>query len=190
MKNIKFNLGSATRAIRAFYKSSFFKLLFAFVIIMSAGVGAYTLLESSGGGGNLQKGETSGNSFFSSAGNAVFEALGRVFGGGASGSRFVEVIDVNKDTDSPESTVFNSEGTTTVYEAPPGQDELPQVVNINTAGPEELQEITGVGNVIAQRIIDYREVNGPFLRIEDIKNVSGIGEVNFEKMRSQITVGG
>jgi competence protein ComEA len=62
-------------------------------------------------------------------------------------------------------------------------------ININTAGYEELQEITGVGPAIAQRIIDYRNQNGPFQTIEEIKNVSGIGDVNFEKMKDEITVG-
>lgn len=61
-------------------------------------------------------------------------------------------------------------------------------ININTAGYEALQEITGVGPVIAQRIIDYRTQNGPFQRIEDIKNVSGIGEKTFEKMKDEITI--
>ena len=62
-------------------------------------------------------------------------------------------------------------------------------ININTAGYEELQEITGVGPVLAQRIIDYRNQNGPFQIIEEIKNVSGIGDVTFEKMKDEITVG-
>ncbi len=62
-------------------------------------------------------------------------------------------------------------------------------ININTAGYEELQKITGVGEVIAQRIIDYRSANGFFQRIEDIKNVNGIADVKFEKMKDEITVG-
>ncbi|WP_088105676.1 ComEA family DNA-binding protein [Halalkalibacter urbisdiaboli] len=49
-------------------------------------------------------------------------------------------------------------------------------MNINTADYETLQVITGVGEVIAQRIIDYRETNGDFTRIEEIKRVKGIGE--------------
>ncbi|ERN54104.1 S-layer homology domain-containing protein [Alkalihalophilus marmarensis] len=68
-------------------------------------------------------------------------------------------------------------------------DETPTYpININTAGLEELQFITGVGEVIAQRIIDYRAVNGAFQNIEEIKNVSGIGDATFERMKDQITV--
>lgn len=61
-------------------------------------------------------------------------------------------------------------------------------ININIANYEELQNIYGVGEVIAQRIIDYRTENGPFKRIEDIKKVKGIGPATFEKMKHQITV--
>lgn len=61
-------------------------------------------------------------------------------------------------------------------------------ININTAGYEELQEITGVGPKIAQRIIDYRNANGPFGKIEDLIKVSGIGEVTFQKMRDEISI--
>ncbi len=63
-------------------------------------------------------------------------------------------------------------------------------VNINTASLAELDEgITGVGPAIAGKIIDYRNTNGPFKTIEEIKNVSGIGDVTFLKMKDQITVG-
>lgn len=61
-------------------------------------------------------------------------------------------------------------------------------ININTAGESELQDIPGVGPVTADRIIVYREENGRFSSIEDIKNVSGIGEKTFEKLKDHITV--
>jgi competence ComEA-like helix-hairpin-helix protein len=72
--------------------------------------------------------------------------------------------------------------------APQSTPEQSEKININTASYEELQKITGVGPVIAQRIIDYRNTNGPFQKIEDIKNVKGIGDKTFEKMKDEITI--
>ncbi len=63
------------------------------------------------------------------------------------------------------------------------------LVNINTAPASELETLPGVGEVTAQRIIEYREANGPFGTIEAIQNVSGIGPKTFEGMREMITVG-
>ena len=61
-------------------------------------------------------------------------------------------------------------------------------ININTAMQEELEEIPGVGESTAKRIIEYRKNNGKFKEIEDIKNVSGIGDSKFENMREKICV--
>ena len=60
------------------------------------------------------------------------------------------------------------------------------LININTAGPEELQLIPGVGPAIAGRIIEYREDHGQFQSIEEIKNVKGIGDKTFEKIKDHI----
>jgi competence protein ComEA len=65
----------------------------------------------------------------------------------------------------------------------------PGKVNINTASADEMaQELTGIGPVLAQRIIDYRETNGAFKQIEDLKNVSGIGDKRFEDIKDSICV--
>jgi competence protein ComEA len=61
-------------------------------------------------------------------------------------------------------------------------------VNINTATAKELNTLPGIGPVKAQSIIDYRTTNGPFRSIEDLKNVSGIGDATFEKLKEKITV--
>ncbi len=63
------------------------------------------------------------------------------------------------------------------------------LVNINTANLEELDTLPGVGPATAQRIIDYRDANGPFASIEAIMDVSGIGEATFERLQDLITVG-
>lgn len=62
------------------------------------------------------------------------------------------------------------------------------IVNINTAGKSELCMIPGVGEKTAESIIAYREEHGPFQKIEDIMNVSGIGKSKFEKCKSAICV--
>ena len=61
-------------------------------------------------------------------------------------------------------------------------------ININKATQPELMELPGIGEVKAQAIIDYREENGSFISIEDIKEVSGIGDKTFEKIKDKITV--
>lgn len=61
-------------------------------------------------------------------------------------------------------------------------------VNINTASQAELETLPGIGPVIAQRIIEYRETNGPFATIEAIQNVPGIGAATFEQIKDLITV--
>jgi competence protein ComEA len=63
------------------------------------------------------------------------------------------------------------------------------IVNINTATLEELDSLSGIGPALGQRIVDYREANGPFASIEDIMLVSGIGEACFEKIKARISVG-
>ncbi|HHY77955.1 MAG TPA: competence protein ComE [Clostridiales bacterium] len=61
-------------------------------------------------------------------------------------------------------------------------------ININTAGIAELDSLPGIGEAYAKRIIEYREKNGLFKSIEEIKNVSGIGEKRFEAIKDLITV--
>ena len=61
-------------------------------------------------------------------------------------------------------------------------------VNINSADAETLCGLSGIGETLAERIIAYREENGPFSRIEDITKVSGIGSSTFEKLQDRICV--
>ena len=61
-------------------------------------------------------------------------------------------------------------------------------VNINTATQSELDQLPGIGPSIAQRIIDYREENGNFQKIEDVQNVKGMGDAKYEEIKDKITV--
>ena len=61
-------------------------------------------------------------------------------------------------------------------------------IDLNSATKEELKKINGIGDVKADNIISYREANGSFQKIDEIKNVSGIGEVTFEKMKEYLIV--
>ena len=61
-------------------------------------------------------------------------------------------------------------------------------VNINTGGINELSSLPGVGESLAQKIITYREQNGKFKKIEDLKNVSGIGDKKYESLKEYISV--
>lgn len=63
-----------------------------------------------------------------------------------------------------------------------------QLLNINTATVEQLQQLPGIGEKIAERIVKYREKNGPFSKVEDLLNVKGIGEKKLEKIKPLIQV--
>lgn len=61
-------------------------------------------------------------------------------------------------------------------------------ININTASATELQKLSGVGPALSERIVEYRESKGHFSSIEDLQNVSGIGETRFANLRDKICV--
>lgn len=62
------------------------------------------------------------------------------------------------------------------------------LVNINTADEKALDTLPGIGPAMAKRIIEYRETQGAFQSVEDLKKIKGIGEAKFEKMKDKVTI--
>jgi competence protein ComEA len=62
------------------------------------------------------------------------------------------------------------------------------IVNLNTATQAQLESLPGVGAKAAERILEYRQKNGQFKKIEDLMNVKGIGEKSFLKLKPRLTV--
>lgn len=71
---------------------------------------------------------------------------------------------------------------------PPSETGFP--ININTATLEELSSLPGIGEVLARRIVAYREQYGPFLSTEELMDVSGISEKRYEALKEYVIAGG
>ena len=63
-----------------------------------------------------------------------------------------------------------------------------ELINLNTASAEELETLNGIGPALAQKIIDHRLFNGPFSSVDELTEISGIGESTLAKFRDRVTV--
>lgn len=94
---------------------------------------------------------------------------------------------IPRTTDTEEEITINNENGETVI-VDQGIQETTTMVNINTATEEQLRTLPGVGEETARKIIEYRQLNGRFVAIQDIKNVTGIGEAKFENIKNYICI--
>ncbi|MFQ5670220.1 MAG: ComEA family DNA-binding protein [Acidobacteriota bacterium] len=78
--------------------------------------------------------------------------------------------------------------TASLISATAGASKPDEKIDINTASVQELQLLPRVGPVVARRIVDYREKNGPFVEVTDLLNVKGIGGKIFKQIEDRITV--
>ena len=83
---------------------------------------------------------------------------------------------------------YKNSDTSEIQESNGDNENKGAFVNINTAGKEQLVTLPGIGETKAAAIIAYREENGSFLNVEDIKKVSGIGDATFSNIQSLITI--
>jgi competence protein ComEA len=100
------------------------------------------------------------------------------------GSMLALFLAVSLPTGVPSSTLTHPE-TQEARAAAPAQS-----VNVNTATVAQFEALPGIGPSTAQRIVAYREKNGPFKKLEDLMNIQGIGEKSFLKLRPHLTIGG
>lgn len=89
----------------------------------------------------------------------------------------------------PELVIGNSADSVIHYDSTKKEVPLKHKININYASEKELEQLPGIGQVLSKkRIIEYRKIKGKFDKIEELKNVSGIGEKKFEKIKNFVTV--
>lgn len=125
-------------------------------------------------------------------GSRIYEAI--ALAGGAledSELRYLDMARVLQDEDTvlvPGEGEFSIENNSSASSGSASSSKTAKV-NINTASANELAEkLTGIGPVLAERIVDYRKTNGGFKQIEDLKNVNGIGDKRFEDLKNSICV--
>lgn len=94
----------------------------------------------------------------------------------------------NKNDITEEKPIISSDSSSSVALSSGNDSSNSSKININKATLSDLEKIPGVGPSIAQKIITYREENGKFSSIDDLKNVSGIGSKKFETIKDYISV--
>jgi len=108
--------------------------------------------------------------------------------GGALGDADLERVNLAAYVSDAQQIQIPREGEELPPEASGAASAAAKLININMATAAELQALPGFGPVMSERVVDYREKNGAFEKIEDIKRVSGVGDKRFEQIEGLIAV--
>ena len=123
--------------------------------------------------------------------NAIEKAGGTTKNADTSKINLAQVVEDGMKINVPninDKEIVTEETVSTVSNSNNIQQKKQSIVNINSASQAELETLPGIGPSIASKIVNYRKEKGKFSKIEDIKNVSGIGEAKFEKIKKYIKV--
>jgi len=121
-------------------------------------------------------------------GERVIDAVERA--GGARNGADLSVLNLAAPLTDGTQVVVPKQGSAPVGTVPgeTGGGTTSGLININTASATEFETLSGIGEVLAGAIVDYRTENGPFASVDDLENVSGIGPATLEEIRDQVTV--
>ena len=119
------------------------------------------------------------------AGTRLFQVIEKA--GGITDDADVETINRAEEVQDGQKIIIYAEGSESDKQIS-GGGEQDGKININRADSDQLQEIPGVGPATAQKIIEYRQSSGNFSSIEELMEISGIGEKTFAEMKDHITV--
>jgi competence protein ComEA len=121
-------------------------------------------------------------------GERVIDAVERA--GGARNGADLSVLNLAAPLTDGTQVVVPKQGAAAAGTAPgeTGGGSAAGLININTASATEFETLSGIGEVLAGAIVDYRTENGPFASVDDLENVSGIGPATLEEIRDQVTV--
>lgn len=110
--------------------------------------------------------------------------------GGARTGAMLESLNLAAPLTDGSQILVPKEGDEAAAPAPSGSGEAVAgaLINVNSASATELEALPGVGEVIAQAIVDYRTENGPFASVDQLLDVSGIGDATLESIRELVTV--
>lgn len=116
------------------------------------------------------------------SGSRVYEAIQKA--GGETGEADIDSLNLARIVKDGEKIYLPKKGETVKNSG----EETGRKLNLNSASLEELEELPGIGEELAKRIVDYREKNGPFTSIEEVMNVTGIGRKKFESIKDKVCV--